>query len=235
MSLGELPVTGRVYYRLKDLTDLSGNARTLVNNNSVTLGPAKFDGGADFGSAGTNKSLTYAGGNVMSTLTPANITMSFWFKLNDATTSAANAGLVHTYTRLTAGTGACRLISFYNITGTTITITGSMQLTTAGNVQVNFSDTATTNKWYNVVITKVATNTLNMYVNGNLVSTTTEAGNDTIPAVTATAFLSIGNNATSQIVQSFSKIDEVIVVQRVWTASEVRKYYNQGKGLNAAQ
>ncbi len=101
--LGEVPVSGfRAYYKLENANDATANAYTLTNNNSVPFNRGKFTNGADFGTSGTNKGLIKTG-SPLSAVSPSQLYISFWFKLNDAATgggivfavvSAASATLV---------------------------------------------------------------------------------------------------------------------------------------------
>lgn len=232
MSLGELPISSnyRVYYKLEDLTDSGINGYNLTNNNSVSfISNGKFNGCADFGSSGTNKALSY-GANPMSGLTFPNATFSMWVKFNDVTTSNANAGIFHIATRLSSGAGASRVNIFYSIVDGTVQLTANNFLTTTSAQIIYSIPSASISKWYNIIIVKSDITTLKLYIDGVLVGSDTGVGSEHVNA-TLISYIAIGNrNAVSYILQAFANIDEIIIEEREWSNSEIRKYYTQGVG-----
>lgn len=233
-QIGQLPArsTMRVYYHLEDVNDASGNSQTLTNNNSVPFNAGKFNLGADFGSSGTDKSLTRVF-NPMSALTYADATYSMWVKFNNSASSNPTAGILQVATRTTSGAGAARTVLGYNITGGNIVFTATTLLTTT-NITITHSEPANTTIWYNCVLIKSGTTTLTLYVNGVQVATGTGSGSDNVN-VPLTYCLAIGNRQVTPVLQAWATIDEVIIEERIWTASEIRKYYSQGRGFLAPQ
>jgi len=228
--LGELPArtSMRAYYKLENLNDSSGNSRTLTNAGTVPFNAGKFNKCADFGSSGTNKSLVL-NANPMSGLLVADWTVSCWVKWNNSSTSNTNAAIWHLATRTTSGTGAGRTTFSYNVNAGNFELTARTMLTTTDAIATYNIPVNTTN-WYNIIIRKVATTTIEIWVNGVMVATNTGVGSDNIN-VALNNCLSIGNRQLTATIQAWALIDEVIIEERLWSASEIRKYYSQGRGI----
>lgn len=231
MQLGEIPerTSMRCYYHLEGLDDSSGNGRTLTNQNTVVFNPAKFSLGADFGSSGTNKVLSLSA-NPMSSLTYANATFSFWVKFNSVSNPTAGSGYFFVLaTRVTSGAGAARCFFNYNVSAGNFNINAVIKLAT-GDATASYSIPVNTTNWYNFIFVKSNTTTAILYVNGVQVATDTGSGADTIN-VNSLCTLAIGNiGHTAFANQGWHIMDEFIIEQRIWSASEIRKYYTQGLG-----
>lgn len=230
-QLGELPerTSMRVYYHFEDANDNSGNAVDLNNSNGVTFDRAKFTNGANYGASGTNKSLWIVS-NPMSALTYANATYSFWVKWNDIS-DLANRYMFSVATRLTSGTGASQVYMRYTISSGTVTVEGNTRLTTT-NTKVTGAFSVNTTDWHHILLVKSTTTTLLLYIDGVLVDTDTGTGSDNSPA-SFNACFTIGNiRATSSdnALQSLCTFDEFIIEERVWSPSEIKKYYTQSLG-----
>ncbi len=231
MELGEIPerTSLRVYYHLEDINDASGNGRTLTNNNSVPFSAGKFGLGSDFGSSGTNKALSLSA-NPMSSLTYANATFSMWVKFNSISNPTAGSGYFFVLaTRVTSGAGAARCFFNYSVSAGNFNINATIKLAT-GDAIASYSIPVNTTNWYNFVFVKSSTTTAILYVNGVQVATDTGSGADNIN-VNSLCTLAIGNiGHTAFANQGWHIMDEFIIEQRAWSASEIRKYYSQGLG-----
>lgn len=229
---GQIPAraTMRGYYHLEGLTDASGNGITLTNNNTVAFNAGRFTNSANFGSSGTNKGLTYATANIMSVLSFANATASFWVKFNSTSNPTGNPAYFFTNaTRLTSGAGASRWFCNYTVSGGNFNIAATIKLAT-GDATATYSIAVNTTNWYHIVFVKSGTTTAILYVNGIQVSTNTGSGANTTN-VNSLYYLSIGNiGHTALANQGWYIMDEFIIEERVWSPSEIRKYYTQGLG-----
>ena len=225
MSLGEIIGAGsRVYYRLENTNDAGPNGYNLTNNNSVAFNVGKFTNSADFGSTGTNKGLTYAGANVLSSLEPTDVSVSFWYKLNDATTSNGNARFFE-LTTASNNAAAMRIACFYNISAGNITITAFGQGVTSATVTV-----AADTNWHHILFRKISTNQMIiLYDIGT--SGTAASGAHTTSAFTLTYYLTIGNTTSTLTQQVFAMIDEFYIYEKnLGTDYLINKYYTQAKG-----
>lgn len=231
MGYGELPARAsmRGYWKLENVNDSSGNARTLTNQNSVLFNPGRFGKAADFGSSGTTKELTLTA-SPLSSSSVADITFSFWYKLNTTGSSNTQARffeLTH------ANSGVVGLFTWcvYTISGGNITINTLITLTGV-NASLNLVmpvDSA----WHHIVCVVSAGITTKIYHNGILTGTNTGSGTYA-PCPAATWKFAIGAGRSVSTVQAWAMIDEFILEERVWSASEIRKYYSQSQGRLAA-
>jgi len=225
-GLGEIPqsATLRGYYHLEDVNDSSGNGRNLTNQNSVSFAVGKFTNGADFGSSGTNKGLTY-GSNIFSAGQPTDISFSFWFKLNDTTTSNANARLFEVVTVNNSASGL-RVLGFYNISAGNITFT-LLNSSTTGNISTTRTITADSN-WHAVLMRRAAGN---LAINIDMGTITTIAhGTATTSGITVTYPFVIGNNSPLAT-QAWGMFDEFIVMESNFSPGlGYFQYYTQARG-----
>ncbi|HEY0029137.1 MAG TPA: LamG-like jellyroll fold domain-containing protein [Bacteroidia bacterium] len=234
MSLGELPpsINYRGYYRLENLNDSSGNGRTLSNSASVVFNTGKFKNAADFGSTGTNKGL-FRAANILSADQVATITTSFWFKLNSTANGVGNQGTFgFAFFNIWTGDGATFQNDgcVYFITAGVFKIRHILNLT--GGVLNNdcvFSSIPSTSEWVYVTAIKTGSITSKIYVNGVLRGSATGSGTTTSAGIPGVNRFTIGNQRSLSIA-AWIKMDEVIVEEREWSASEIRKYYTQAKG-----
>ena len=228
MGLGELPArtTMRAYYKLENVNDSSGNSATLTNIGSLTFAAAKFGNGLN--TAGVSaKGLTRTT-NILSASAVPNITVSFWFRL----TNTANVGVARRFFEIIGSNGsssATYMACYFGITLGVLRVGVNSQLTGVTCATVTSIEAANTTKWYHAVVVKSETTTLSLYINGKLVNSATGTGTDTATGTTGTYKMIVGN-AYTLTYPSYGVTDEMIIEERVWSASEVRKYYNQAKG-----
>jgi hypothetical protein len=204
-------------YHLENTTDASGNGNTLTNTGSVAFNPAKFGNGADFGSSGNSKRLTTA--NALG-WNGGNITMSCWAKLNAEITSSYYVflNIEHVTTR-----SAMRMFYDYG-SGTRRLYFGRTKLGVADNI-LTYNLTMGTSNWYHFLMTFDGSN-CRIYVNGALVGTVASSGNGTFTSF-SDAF-NIGNTGTTYL--NGHMVDLTFIQNRVWSASEIQKYYTYAKG-----
>lgn len=227
MSLGELPVrtSMRGYWKLEDENDSSGNGLTLTNRNTVTFSAGKFNNASDFGSSGTNKGLTLSS-NPTSGNKPQSLTFSCWFKLNTTGSANGSARFFELLTNTGTPSSGSLINGYYNITGGTLHLTCAVRYTTTSATSIKTGLTLDLN-WHSFIFTRNGVNTL-LYYDGLAIGTNT-AGVGTEQGIAGTYNFTIGNNRFLTA-SAWAKIDDFILEERIWSASEIVKYYTQAKG-----
>ncbi len=229
MSLGELPINPnfRVYYKLEDETDSGVNGYDLTNSGSVLFNAGKFNNGANFGTSGS-KALYYPTSSIFSALAVPNITCSFWVKFNSIS-DIGSMSLTQYASQLASGTGALRSTCSYTISSSNVTFTATTVLQTT-NAVASITMPVVVDKWYSIIVVKRTTTIVDLYINGMLVATNTGSGVDRVN-VTQTYYLAIGNRTLAPFLSNpLAVLDEYIIEEISWSASEIRKYYTQGVG-----
>lgn len=227
--LGE--ITGgntRGYWKCEDENDSSPNGFNLTNQNSVIFNPGRFTKAADFGSSGTNKALTYSS-NVLSSGEPTDVCFSFWYKLNNTTSSNTNARFFELVTINNSASGL-RCICYYNISGGGITISFAVG-TTSGNRTIT-KTIAVDSNWHLVLVRKIndvialqVDNFTTELVNSTGLADRTTAG------ITTTYNIAIGNGATALGPQAWAMIEEFFIKEfNVLVNNYYPKYHTQTKG-----
>ncbi len=228
MSLGELPIRTSMagYYRLNGTSsDVSGNGRNGTDT-AITYGLAngKFGQGALFN--GTSSKIVLADSDAFSFTNGVNdlpFTISLWAKFTSATSLR---WLIHKRDNST------------NNEWQLATVDGAISFSLWSSANVNSIGTSSGvavftsgNTWYNIIATYDASklNTgLLIYVNGAPIPVTPNSGGTYTGMVNGTAVVNIGmflNNAFFS-----GSMDEIIIEPRLWSASEIKKYYSQADG-----
>ncbi len=211
----------RFYGRLENVNDAGPNGYNLTNNNSVTFAAAKVNNGAIFGTANSNKSLTYATGNIFTTTTPANQTFVGWVRITGAPSGTT---YVLFGAQTTSGTGGAQTNCYYVDTAGTKTLNATVQLDIT-SATVTAVQTLTVDTLYHVAVVKSGTTSCLLYLDGSQLSTTaTGAGNDNSFAGN-TYYL---NLATDRNASSFMSgdLDDFAVFDRALTATEISNLVN---------
>jgi hypothetical protein len=235
MALGEIPGGNlRAYYKLENLNDLSGNGFTLTNNNSVAFNQGKFTNGADFGSSGTNKGLTYES-NVFSALKVNNLQVMFWFKLNSTANTSRDMVLFNFNT--SSGTDGMNTLIVYTISGGNINIR-AQRLATPSNHNIILSFPVNSN-WNFLNYRKLNSGSSQIQqvlrVNRKEFINEHQSSGDVSSTANPTVKLSIGNNR-SLTGQAFCQIDELVIDEGLYISgsdggqSANFKYFTQAKG-----
>jgi len=183
-------------------TDSSGNGNNGTDTNiTYSLANGKFGQGAGFNGSSSGISTTLTGASVF--------TVSLW--INTTTTTGGyifnrNAAADNANYGLTFASNKLSLGSFSGSTG----------------LNVNGNTTITNGVWYQVVCVVNGASSI-LYLNGSV------DGTGALQTHTSGTNFRLGN--TGHSTQYYSgKIDEVIVEDRIWTASEIKKYYTYSKG-----
>lgn len=220
----------KAYYRFSSgalTTDSSGNGNTLTNNNSVAEGTGQFDGGADLGSANSDKTLNIADDLALSRHAQ---TISCWIKLN-----AEIASGEWVFWGINSNENDDGLELAYQYNGGTIRLVGQYNKNgVAPSGVINYTLTMGTASWYHVVFTwtgDATANGLKLYVNGSNV------GNATATLGTG----SVGGDdirigARNQGVYGFASciFDDFAIFDRVLSSTEISNLYNGLLGSSSA-
>ncbi len=195
-------------------TDSSSNANNGTDT-AITygLGYGKFGQGANFN--GTSSDI-----NIASNLgiDGGNITISAWTNFSDLTVLR----------ELFSTLSATSKVGYYIETNSTLIRFYRVKKGVVADA-VTYTVSLSTGVWYHYVLTYDGTN-IKGYFNGNLVGTTATSGNG------ATVVTSQSHIGTEDGTGNFmnGSIDEVIVENRAWSTSEIRRYYAQAKGRLAS-
>lgn len=206
MSLGEFWAQSGIValWHLSNLSDSSGNGRTLTNNGTVTFESAKFGNGASFGSNNSSKYLSIAAFSGVAFI-------SGWFyiqKNNALQTLLQYATTDQRYIIQIADAGGGNWIfrAYCNGNSLSSTITPSI------------------NTWYWIAL-NIGT-TCELYVNGVLAASGSK-GSETYDYNIA-----IGAALAPGASQYFSgKADEVMFASSNMSASWIRRWYALSRGL----
>lgn len=233
--IGELPLSAnyRGYWKLQNTDDSSGNGRDLFDTSAagtVSFNAGKFGFAADYGTSGTKclgRPL-----NPLSALKVPNMTFSLWFKLGTTASSSSPASDFVVLSTITDGTtDGC-----YSFTGYVISAGPSMEI--RYRVRLSVTDAFSTYtivpdlNWHHLAFVKEGTTTNRIHFDGRQVATNTGSGIDNSATDTPADCLSIGNSRdTGKLQQMLGQIDELIIEERAWSASEIRRYYSQGRGF----
>ena len=198
------------YYKLEDTSDSKG-ANTLTNNGTTTFSSAKFDNGADFGSANTNKSLSVASN--LGIAGNGNITMSCWVKIRTEPTSNQSMVLIQHSSTLTQA--RYFQLRYHNVAGTK-----KIWLDASNSPNSGVAVTLGTTDFYHFVATRdVAGNSVKLYMNGVLIDTTTLGTYAT--SLTDTFYLA--TNGSGDFASIYS--DDTAIFSRALSAGEVAELY----------
>jgi len=197
-------------YRLSDANDSSGNSNTLTNNNSVGFVAGKFGNCADFGTSNTNKSLSRADG--LGIDLSATATINCWVKVRGEPGTGASYTIVDL--RSMTGTSGRMIFRYIDESGT------KKLYLDRTDTPIKYDVTLGTTAWYMLTAVYTASNHY-IYLNGRQVvsggSGNAMAGNS----------LNLGGNAG---VFANIYLDEVVIENRAWSATEIRKHYATATG-----
>jgi hypothetical protein len=208
----------KAYWRLEDLNDSKGTS-TLTNNNSVTFTAAKFNNGANFGTANANKNLLLGGASPFGITSNAARTLSFWAKMNTELSGGDSYGcflaMVHADIDIVFRIGYWRASGINSINFdrgklaiATLPISSNINLGT-----INFNHFVLT--WDG--------STLKGYFNGTLINSSTPSGSGNNGFTDEIRIGSDfgGNNPIS------ATVDDVSIFSRALTADEVLTIYKE--------
>lgn len=224
-SFGELCDSTRfgAYYHLNnDYFDYSGNSRTLTNSSS-TFGPGKCGSNA-ISCASASSQYAYRDLEDMGIKSNV-ITMSVWFA--PASTPSGVVFVIMDYYYNTANKRDYRLTYDGNIHGPIVSALDSV-----GWKQPYLVKTLDLNSWHHWCLTIDGADLFSAYFDGNLIATPTTLSGGTIYCENYRFTLGANCNWNTAGRQNYAngRIDEVILENRAWSATEVRHYYEYSKG-----
>lgn len=207
-------ITKWLYHLNGNSLDSSGNGFDLTNNWSTPYSDWKFWQCIDFWTSNTNK---YLSNSSFTNLCSFNnwLTISFWVNFNNVTFSSQQ--------NIISSTDTWWNWVFFRVDSTTATAFRF------GNSIVNDWWTTNINKswsswvWYNVIMTHSPTAN-NYYIDWVLVATRTT----NVTMSWWSNGINIGRHITGDS-YSLAKLDEVIIENRFWTETEIKKYYTYTK------
>ena len=175
---------------------------------------------ADFGASNTNKSLTKASSLG---ITHENITVNFWVKLNAEISSSY--WVFHNLRTTGGGTNYIDWIIYYDYNGGTRQLTFSRTKPGVGNSAiVNYPITLGTTNFYMITMT-YDTTTMNAYVNGANVGTSTASG----VGSAGTNSFNLGFDGASQYASIL--LDDVRIYNTPLGSSTIAGFYNSPSEL----
>lgn len=196
------------YYKLENTADSKG-ANTLTNNGTVAFEAAKFNNGANFGSANTTKYLeTLQNFGIAGN---GNFSISLWLRAQAEIAAATFP--IFTFSSQTTADRYLNLSYEYNA--------GTRRLTVdnAGNA-FSYNLTMGTNDFYHIVVTRTGATASALYVNKVSVGTPTAQGTNAGGSNRLQLARVGGGDYGSWL------MDDVAIFSRVLTATEVSLIYD---------
>lgn len=212
----------KALYRLSDVNDSSGNGNTLTNNNSVSFVSGKFGNCADYGSSNTNKFLGRAG--ISSLNGDTQLTFSTWVNITSNPANNTIACWWFATKRSSASDGVYYQFGYRNDAGT---LKLKMVRIGSSNQPIEFTTTLSIGIWYHIGYTFNGS-TQKIYLNGNEVTSGSASGKGNISSFPSVFNLGMGRVSPEDALSG--KQDETIYEEKVWTASDFKKYYTYAKG-----
>jgi len=201
----------KAYYRLENVNDSSAGGFTLTNNGTVTFPVAKYNNGADFGTANTDKRL-----EVLNNLgiDGGAITVAGWFKMNTEITAGGYGAL---FGQASAGTDTWYEV-YYTFDG------GNRRLVFLrfGSAlhQFSYDITLGTAAFYHIALTYDTTNVIG-YVNGVNIGSVAASGSSAIPSIDSFVIGARNETGTPDLYANVTA-DDVAVFNTALTAIQIQ-------------
>lgn len=204
----------QAYYRLEDVNDSTANARNLTNNNTVAFNAAKYNKGADVGSANTTKSLSTT--NKLG-IDGGAISVSLWVKFSTEITSSFWSFASHT-----SNTTQTRTDIMYQFNGGTVGILIGRTRIGVINDRVSINGSLADGLFHHIVYSYDGSNFI-PYIDGVAKTGAASSGNGN---TNGTEGFSIAEQTDGIQVLGNGIIDDVGVFNRALTAAEVAVLFN---------
>lgn len=204
--------------------DSSGNSNSGTDSNiTYSLANGKFGQGAGMAATGYILFPTSTSLDRRSTTT-----LSCWVNLTDMPAS----GAAYHFIQRGVGAGFGMFTRVENVSGTSKIKTSVVIKTGVDTMYTVEGLTPSSDTWYNVVgVYDSANSLLHLYINGYYYgNVTTTTGNTMRLSGTASEKGVIIGAYDTTNGRLKGKIDELIIDDRAWSASEVKKYYTYAKG-----
>ena len=214
------------YYKLDDVND-SVASYHLTNNGTTPFNVALIGNGADGGTTNSTKRLTINSQLGMSAAS-ANISFSFWVKMNTEIGSCIQCFFERTIVEATLPLG---YYVRYEYNGGTRRLNFTRAKHGVADNSFTYNITLGTSAWYHLVLTYDGTTVLG-YVNETQQGSVASSGAGLNDANLTDRFAILASdNGYSPTNYASSIIDEFGVWNRALSASEISSLYNSGVGL----
>jgi hypothetical protein len=228
MAFGEISGADlRAYYRLENGNDDSGNGFNLTNTGSVAFNLGKFSNGADFGTSGTGKMLSY-GANPLSAIQVSDVVFSFWFKLNS---TANHDGFLFVCNTKGSASNGMQVYADYTIAGGTVTLRATVS--TSGTQSVASGSFTADTDWHYLLVRKSNSITATWALDRNQKANGTGTGTLVSSTAAPTIFLAIGSTRAATLTAR-AIIDEFFISETLYIGDDPQgprtRYYTQAKG-----
>lgn len=207
----------KAYYRMEAgalTTDSSGQGKTLTNNNTVGEADGKYGGGADFGTANSNKYFSIAD---KLGIDGGNYSVSCWVKLR---TEITVDGTIYQLVDQGGSTTDVYFHLMYQRAAGVNKMTMQRFKNGVGGQSANYNVSLGTSAWHHIVGTYDGTN-CRLYVDGVLRDTQPASGTGT----GVTDGFWIGSN-TGVVQFSSVYLDDVAIFDRVLSQTDVDNLFN---------
>ena len=212
------------YWKMNPLTtDYSGNGYTLTNLNTVTQSNGRFDQGADFGDANTNKALGTTTNPLGVTCTNS-YTANFWYNYRPLTT-----GNYYMFQKLySAGSAGCNeeVIIVYNAGGLRLYLESDRN---TGNIPYIIR-TFSSGTWYMFTVSYNSASGPILYVNGSTTISLGDTGTGSQTNNAGTLWLGRENGGAAGN-YTHGVIDEAVIDNSVWSNQRVKTQYAYNLGI----
>jgi hypothetical protein len=190
------------FYRLDDISDSSGNNRTLTNNGNVSFAPGKIGNAAVFdGSNFLTSPMTQSG--------ITDFSISAFVNVSDTSAQWLVSG------RNSAG----------DMSGIELLIYSQNLYFGANGEYIISSEQINANEWIHLAGTANGS-TYKIYINANLVATETKVSG----SISETRPITIGSNSSGDYGLTTGQIDAVGIWSRALSDAEVAELYNNRAG-----
>lgn len=200
------------YYRFENVNDSKGTF-TLTNNGVTPFNPAKYNNGADFGTANTTK---YLQTTAQTSLDGGSCTFAGWVKINTEITS----GVYHLFEQAN-GTSQTLYRVRYEYNGGTIRLVYSRGKAGVADQVANYTTTLGIVTQHHVGLTYNGTSVIG-YLDGASVGTVAASGTG---MAAPTAGLTFGANNDAANLGN-ETLDDWAIFTRALTAAEISSLYN---------
>lgn len=203
--------------------DASGNANNGTDANiTYSLGNGKFGSGAGFN--GISSLITINNESQFDFERTNSFTIGVWIKLNEI----SNKCILNKINVL----GNYEGFQIYTTSQNKINVGLISNGYTSNQIDVTSIDTVLIDKWHNIIVTYNGSSLasgISIYLNGSKLSTTSLATTLT-GSILNNIKIGIGRRWTTEPYLN-GYLDEIIIENRAWTASEVKKYFSYTKAI----
>lgn len=211
--------TVKALYHLEDTDDSSLNGYNLTNNGTTTFATGRLINAADGGTNNTSKYLQVM--NDLGFTGTSEIGIAAWVYANDTTNEVAVQVQDNT---------SDVIIGIEKSSGGGFGIYGIRNRANVAYDWINaFDSSYTTGTWYHVVM-NYKNNIMSMYGNGSFVASSSVSSNGGSGSNPDSTNVLVYNGAGGPAAQWSGLVDEVVILNREFTPTEIAALYNGGSG-----